>query len=62
METCEFCNKEYLIAAIPFSGADEDGKPVYVVWVADPFVAEIYDNWTEHWICDTCYWEHAQDI
>ena len=28
----------------------------------DPFALEIYDDYTEVWLCDNCYQNHCDDI
>jgi len=28
----------------------------------NPYNAEIYDDYSEHWLCDNCSWESSMDI
>lgn len=69
---CEICNKVFTVYdenEIPAPELVEDcigyGRlPVQerVYFTVNPFQAEIYEDYTEIWLCWNCYYNSAMDI
>jgi len=43
-------------------GSGSAGHAGEIRFIADPFAAEIHDDYTEYWLCDSCAYESSMEI
>ena len=57
---CEYCENVYPIH--PDGNVIHYSDQIMVSYRPDPFDEEIRGDFTNHWLCDDCYYDSAMEI